>query len=981
MRAGILASVPRTTRRAIVPGAALLLALASIALPTGAHGLDITRAPEQLQRRVWLTRSGLPSPYVRALLQTRDGYLWVGTRATIARFDGATFTSVGPQEGPDYMSDLALHQAADGTLWSGSDRSGLLRLQGDRFVQVVAPSALAQPWVRTITSDAAGTIWVGSAGGLTEVKNGQVSFHDLGDVARDNIRGLSFDQEGRLWIASRGGLLVKQGPLVSSEGLPALQDVRVVRASVDRSIWVGARGTLAHRSPDGRWTLFTQGLEGKAVSTLAIDGDGHLWFGLNSGEIGRVNGGQLQIAPLTTSFSVGNVLSMLADREGNLWIGTERGGLHCLSDGPRVVDAPSGSDPPGGRAIIGAPDGSLWLGGRYSMIARMRQGSIEPFRRVWSGMFPPVLYGLAAGHDGDVWISYNEGSVGRYDGEKLVLLPTPPSERGRSRPVLMDRDGVLWIGGKALTRLQRERQQVVADPNLVDVMALYEGPTGTLWVGTERDLFRREGDRFTPVTVRNGPRPVAVFSILEERDGTLWVGTLRARGLFRLQQGRSVLFDRAAGLPADEIYQLLDDDDGRLWLAAAGQVAWFDKRDLAAVAAGQTRAADPVVFERNDGLDFLGISQGRPSGWRTPDGRLWFPSDKGAVMFEGKRRATVPPPVFVNELRVDGRVVPLGAAPVQLPPTPGHLEIRYGALTLSAPEKTTFRYRLEGLDADWAHVGRERMARYPRVPPGRYRFRVAARNAEGVWSDQEAVLAFAIAPPLHKTKTFFALCAAALLALGAGAYRLRMRQLAARHEAVLSERARIAREMHDTLAQSFAAVSTELECLHDEMRAGGPKTGAHLGRARELVRAGLTDARRAIWALRPAALETGDLPMALREIARQLGRSCTIEVTVAGSPRKLTEEVEQNLLRIGQEAMANAVRHARPSRIDVQLRYGGGIVALTVRDDGNGFSGPPSDGEPHQGLIGMKERAAGMGGQVVVHSGPQGTEVRVEVKA
>jgi signal transduction histidine kinase len=438
------------------------------------------------------------------------------------------------------------------------------------------------------------------------------------------------------------------------------------------------------------------------------------------------------------------------------------------------------------------------------------------------------------------------------------------------------------------------------------------------------------------------------------------------------------------GLPSDRIFQILEDDEGRLWMSSSRGIFWAPKRELTDVALGRSPHVSVVAYDARDAIAVGSGPRGLPAGCKTRDGRLWFPTGRGIVVFDPKRlRTHAPPPqVVIEEVRVDGRVLPLGSA-AALPPTEGNLEVRYTALSLLAPSKTRFRYRVLGLDSAWVEADNRRVAYYSKLPPGRYRFVVTAAGVDGAWNEAGASFAFTLAAPFHRTAWFYAAAALALAGAALGGVRLRIRQERARAEAVLAERTRIAREMHDTLAQSFVALSVQVECIKDALGKSPELAAGHVERTRVLVRESLAEARRAVWALRPQPLEQGDLGRALSGIADKLSPGRGIQVRVSGPARRLPPSVEENLLRIGQEAMTNAVRHAGAARIDVHLAFHPSGVRLTVKDDGKGLEAaagpqPGADGKG-QGLRGMRERAAAIGGALALDSSPSGTEVSVEV--
>jgi signal transduction histidine kinase len=412
-------------------------------------------------------------------------------------------------------------------------------------------------------------------------------------------------------------------------------------------------------------------------------------------------------------------------------------------------------------------------------------------------------------------------------------------------------------------------------------------------------------------------------------------------------------------------------------------------RELNAVADGAARALTCVAYGKADGLPTTDCSGGtQPAGWRARDGRLWFPTSKGVAVVDpaALSRNKVAPPVVLESLVVDREARALSEE-LTLQAGSRAVEFHFTALSFVDPARVRFRYQLEGFDRDWVDAGTRREAFYTNLPPGAYRFRVSAANEDGVWNEQGATVAFHLRPYFYQTIWFYALCALLLGALMWGVHRVRVRQLRREFAAVLGERNRIARELHDTLAQGFTGVSMQLEAVSAKL-GGAEAAREHLNQARLLVRSSLAEARRSVRDLRSELLDGASLGEALGVIARQLtdGSDVRAEVSTSGVPRRLPERVERNLLRVGQEALTNAVRHAEATRVRVSLDYGGEQVCLEVADDGRGFhplapehanGGGDSGGF---GLQGIRERVTQLGGDLNIHSRPgAGTTVTATV--
>jgi signal transduction histidine kinase len=428
-------------------------------------------------------------------------------------------------------------------------------------------------------------------------------------------------------------------------------------------------------------------------------------------------------------------------------------------------------------------------------------------------------------------------------------------------------------------------------------------------------------------------------------------------------------------------------EDGRnnLWLSCRKGVFHLDKKALDEFAQGRVSSIAPVAYGTADGMMTRECSGGGdPAGWRSADGKLWFPTLKGVAMIDPERIKTnsQAPPVVIEQIRVDDKAI-AARDRVELPAGTSRLDLIYTAPSFVAAEKITFKYKLEGFDKDWIDSGTRRIAYYTNLRPGAYTFRVIARNNDGVWNETGAALGLFLKPYFYQTYWFYAVCLMLLAALGWLLYRFHVGGMRAQFRAVLAERTRIARELHDNLAQEMSGISVQLEVVARTMPPEADAARSHLDRARLQVRHGLAEARRYVWDLRSPVLKDHDLPTALNETARRLTHDTAIEtqVEVNGSFRPLARLVEANLLRIGQEAMNNAVKHAQAQRISVNLVFDARRVQLSVRDDGRGFDNQAGNGhDGHFGLVGMRERAEQIGGTLSINSRlGSGTEIVADI--
>jgi signal transduction histidine kinase len=618
----------------------------------------------------------------------------------------------------------------------------------------------------------------------------------------------------------------------------------------------------------------------------------------------------------------------------------------------------------------------------------LRNGKLTAYT-TRAGLSSNVVLSLAGDSSGNLWVGTPDG-LNRFSKGKFTTYTSADGLAGNDvRSLSLDRRGNLWIGTRGgLTRMKnglfKTFTEVDGLPNDL-ITTLYEDSKGNLWIGTFGGLGRLTNDEFTTFTTSDGLSTDAVISIHEDSDGTLWVGT-NGGGLNRLKDGKFTTYATTNGLLDDVVYRILEDGRNNLWLSCRKGIFHITKKELDEFAKGMLASIAPVAYGPADGMMTQECSGGGdPAGWRGSDGKLWFPTIKGVAMIDPERLKTNShaPPVVIEQIRIDDQ----SFAPserFELPAGTTRFDLDFTAPSFVAPEKVRFKYKLEGFDKDWIDSGTRRVAYYTNLRPGTYTFRVIASNNDGVWNQSGATVSLYLKPFFYQTYWFYALCLLVLVLLAWLLFRLRVRGMQRQFSAVLAERTRIAREIHDNLAQEMSGLSVQLEVVARTMPPGTDAAMSALDRARRQVRHGIAEARRYVWELRSPTLENNDLPTALAETARRLTHDTAVhaQVEVNGTFRPLAEAVEGNLLRIGQEAINNAVKHARAQRILVNLVFDTKRVQLIVRDDGRGFNDQVAGNgrEGHFGLIGMRERAAQIGGTLSIQSTDDaGTEVVADV--
>ena len=992
-----LTQKPVGRRAGLKPAIVLLLFLAIFLFNGIARALDGRLAVNQYQHRSWQLEEGLPQASVQAIAQTKDGYIWLATQEGLARFDGVSFTIFDNRNTPELKANniQTLYVARAGTLWIGSEGGGLTRLDGSRFTSYTTADGLADNIVESIFEDDAGHLWVGTLRGLSRLEDGQFTTYTMADgLPVNSVLALCQDREGDLWIGTEGGGLAKWDgerftTFKSRQGL-AGDLIRSVCLDRYGNIWVGTSQGLS-RFKDGRFATFRDGdgLSDENVTTVFEDKEGTLWVGTEAGGLNRYDGSTFSAFTKKEGLESNSIASIYQDVEGTLWVGTYSGGLSRLKIGKFVtLTQQEGLPNDNAMAIYEDSKGAVWMG-TSGGLSKYDGGRFTTYTTK-DGLSNNTILSVCEDRQNDLWIGtanglnrFREGRFAVY-GEKQGLCDSTVLA------LCEDAGGGLWIGTAAgLSRFKdgQFKTYTTADGLANDsVWALLKDGEGALWIGTDGGgLSRFKDGRFVVnYTTREGLANDIVMAMYEDGLGSLWVGT--SHGLSRLREGRFTNYTSADGLYDDAVFNILEDRNQNLWLSCNKGIFRVSKSGLEEFASGDVRSVTSVSYGTADGMKSRECNGGfQPAGCRSRDGRLWFPTIKGIAVIDPEhiKINELPPPVLIERLIADAKPVNRQGS-ISLSPGTEKIEFKYTGLSYLAPEKVKFVYKLEGFDKDWVDAGNHREAAYTNLASGHYTFRVKACNDDGVWSPSAASLEFYLEPRFYQTYWFYALCVAALTLMVRGLYQIRVRQMSAQFSAVLAERNRIARDIHDSLAQSFVGVALQLEVVRAKLFESPNLAAQHLDMAVSLVAHSLDEARRSIRDLRSGSLEKHDVGQGLLEITRQLtaGTSIQAELKVRGVVRALPSAVENNLFRIGQEAITNAIKHARASKVSIRLEYGHGRVTLNIKDDGCGFNPEErllmEDG--HFGLVGMRERAKAIKARMEFHSvADQGTSITLDI--
>lgn len=967
----------------------------------------------------WKIRDGFAKGKINAITQTPDGYLWLATDFGLLRFDGIRAVPWQPPADQPLPSNTiqSLLTARDGTLWIGTAK-GLASWKDGRLTQY---PDLAGQFVARILEDHEGVLWAGSLGSpsgrLCAIQKGNVHCDGADGSLGSGPFGLYEDSKGRLWGAVANGLWRwKPGPSRLSP-IPGNRDgIQAFGEDSDGTLLIGTNEGV-RRFIAGRIEPYPlPGLAQQAnARSLLRDHQGSLWIGTRDRGILHVHEGRTDAFTSSDGLSGSDVSCIFVDREGDIWVATVDGldrfrefAVSTLNVGQGLADANVGS-------VLASTDGSVWLG-TYSGFNRWDHGQMTIPR---TGSVP--LDGKLEGHAptsilqdkrGRIWVATTY-KFGYLENGRFQPLSEVPG--GVVHSIVEDTAGNLWIANQGLGLFslspQHQVQQIpwsgLGRKDFATALAADPSRRG-LWLGFYNGglAYLADGKVQASYSSINGLGEGIVNDLRFDQDGTLWAAT--EAGLSRLKSGHIATLTSRDGLPCDGVHWSIEDDAHSLWLktpcglvriAASELDAWAVAVDHGA---SLKRPIRTTRFDIADGVRSLAYAGGySPHVARSTDGKLWFAGLDGVGVIDPLHIPfnNLPPPVRVEHLIADRNTYDVAADAkgyVRVPPLIRDLEIDYTALSFVVPEKVLFRYKLEGFDREWRDAGNRREAFYTNLPPRTYRFRVIASNNSGVWNETGDSFEFSIAPAYYQTFWFKVLGAAAFLAILWALYQQRLhsiqRQYAAGLEATVGERMRVARELHDTLLQSFQGVAFQLQAARKLLLRKAANAEQLLEEAIVATEQALQEGRSAIRDLRPEPATRRDLPGLLNAVGKELaashelrGSAPAYRVVVEGRPRDLSPLLQDEVYRISREVIRNAFEHAVASHIEVEIRFDQEKLRLRVRDDGKGIDPKVLEGGGHAGhfgIPGMRERARHIGARLDFWSEVgAGTEVELSVPA
>lgn len=992
MKNDFLRSLPRLL---LVTGALLLI---------GEHviGIGRDRTISQFHHAAWTRADGSPGQ-IRAITQTVDGFLWLGTASGLYRFDGLRFEPYKPRSGstPLPSNDVySLLPTPDGGLFVGYGFAGVSYIKDGTVTNFGEADGLPPGRLRKFARESDGTVWAAAAGGLARYRNSR--WETIGaeyGFPGKTAQTVYVDSQGTVWAASEDTVLfLPKGNASFQPTFEKTGQVLNIAQSPDGSIWVAetSRSVRQLRYPETDPSKLGPEIRVGSVSIL-FDRDGTFWISTIGDGLRRLRspndlkgrtiaqfGNEAEIFTEEDGLTSNYFFTIFEDREGNIWCGSANG-LDRFRAGDLVpIRFPSAYQDFG---LAAGDNGEIWTGSSNSGL-NLIQGNVP--LPVTDKIAVSAIY---RDFDGTIWVAGTYG-IYRLNGKVAVHLGMPAGLKvfGASS-IFIDRSSVLW----ALTDLEGiftykdgewERLALQAElPNAPPI-------TGSL-DSLDRKWFGYAGNR---IAVIDGPTirafsqddglAVGDVTVINEVNGSIWIGGSLGVAMYDGSRFHTLTGESLEALAG--VSGIVEAGDGSLWLNASAGIVEIPASEISQFRENPGRKVAHRLFDFLDGLP--GATQQKrpfPTAARGSDGRLWFATSKGVAWADPARvtRETSPTPVVIRYLHAnDLSLEPLPATELAARTT--RLRFEYTALNLSMPERIRFRYRLTGLHEDWRDADDRREVSYTNLGPGNYRFEVVASDPRGAWNGVPAQFKFSILPAFYQTYWFYSLCALTAAVLVWLGYRWRVRsiesRLIAHFRERLAERRRIAQDLHDDLLQGFVSASMQLSVASDLL----PDDSNVKGRLQHIesqLRTVVEKGRMKVSSLRTAS---GDnhlyLDESLGETLAEIKGNYTGDVCISsdGEPRYLTGPVHDAAYHIAREAIINAIRHSRADNIEVRISYKDREFVTTVRDDGDGIDpatvAAGKDG--HWGLTMMKERAEEVGADFHIWTTPSsGTEIKVSI--
>lgn len=734
--------------------------------------LDPTKEITQYEHTVWQSKDGLLQNSVTAILQSSDGYLWLGTYDGVSRFDGSDFTNFEQQNSKILKNSYiySLFQSKDNTIWIGTANAGLVAYKNGHFTNFMADGKLPFPTIKTIAQDSNGAIWLGASGtGIVKYKKGKYTIYHPEGAKRVNC--IWVRRNHQIWFGTQdsGVLIYQNGKFTRLTRKNGLNTNRIRTLFEDQSgkMWIGTAGgglNIFHKGQIVRTITRKNGLTSNIIYSFIIDKEGTKWVGTMGGGLDRIV--HNKITHFTTFQGLSNdaVGSLFEDKEGDLWIGTLGGGLNKLRDGKfTTFTTREGLSNDFIWTVCSGPNNEMWIGtngGGINILHNKLVHVIDTSNGL-SGNYVRSIYRV---HNGNMWI-------GTYNGIDIIskrkIIRKLKVKNGLSSNKIFaineDRHNNIWIGTThGLDRIHKGHIKTYTTKNGLagnDIRTLYIDHNDRLWIGTKSGgISVYSNGKFKNFSQKDGLPSNGIISVFQDQNGTIWIGTFLG-GISRYKNGKFVTISSSQGLPDNVIYSIFEDKKNNLWFSCNKGIFRVSLKDLNDIADGKIDTLSPTIYGNAEGLKNTECNgNDYPAGWQTSNGKIWFPTVGGVTMIDPNnlRKNTVPPHVHIEAVVIDNKKNILNKNQ-KIYPGKHRIAFQYTAISLVSTEHVAFKYELKGFDSSWISAKNRRNAYYTNVPPGTYTFRVIASNNDRVWNTKGASFTFTIPTPFYETYWAFGL--------------------------------------------------------------------------------------------------------------------------------------------------------------------------------------------------------------------------------
>jgi signal transduction histidine kinase/ligand-binding sensor domain-containing protein len=932
----------------------------------------------------WTTDNGLPQNSISSIIQTRDGYLWMTTFDGLVRFNGVQFKVFDKSNTRGLSTNrfTALYEDKDGTLWAGTDDGGVTRYRDGSFTSSAVTDGVPEGPVLSFSRDLKGEVLVNIGNGRFYMREGKFVSAPT-EYLVPHLQNNYLARSGSQWTIKANDAVQINDGRVTRYGIK-LKDVYNSKPYEDgeRNLWLGDPSVM-YKLRDGQVTRYSQkeGVPPRgSLRAYCEDDQGGVWFAAD-GTVARFKDGSFTLYGNGRELAGLKITCLFKDREGTIWIGTS-GGLYRLAK-QFITGLSTGSGLLHREVypILQTRNGDIWVGSILGL-SRFRNGV---FHNLPLPAPANIAQALSEDRTGRLWIGIVGGLL-LYENGKINLA----SEVGVATvcTILTDRNGDVWVGSERGLFRFKERQLVAyytTKDGLPsdDVRVIHEDRRGTLWIGTSGSLTRFEDGKFTSYPMSESVARSHMRCIYEDADGTFWIGTYDD-GLSRFRDGRFVNYRVDQGLFDNGVFHISEDRHGHFWISCNRGIYRVSRQELNDFADGKISRINSVAYGKRDGMLNIECNGGRePAGIVTRDGKFWFPTQDGVVVVDPEAVYVNPqaPPVLIESITLERNPIDFQNG-ITIQPGQRSLEISYTALSYIKADQTKFKYKLEGLDADWVDAGTRRVAYFPYLPPGSYTFRVIAANSDGRWNMAGATVKVMVRAPFWRRWWFWLVCSIAVIGIASFAVRSRLVQLKKKQleregfsrrliESQEAERKRLAGELHDSLGQNLLIVKNWALFGLNSLAADNPAR-EHLTEISESASLAIEEVREISRNLRPRQLERLGLTSTIEQMVRQVRSSTDIEfITETDNiDGLLTRESEINLYRVLQECLNNILKHSRATTAWLSIKRTASGAQIVCRDNGRGFDPDTTSLSSGMGLIGMAERVRMLGGKYTMESAP-----------